>query len=617
MGEGWTQVRQRKAPANHRFGLEETSFFVSNIPTGATKDEFRKIFNSFGKLTDIYFGGRKGKNGKNFGFIRYSGVDDKRTLEAKLNGTVCRSNKLEINIAKHERTLPKTNNRKFQSSIPFKVNVGGGFVGNRSYAEVAGAGAEPEIPQNQSPVNPPIRLQVDDRMMRLTTGNCLIGEVKTLDHLGHLPALMSIYSDAGVKVKYAGGMKAIIAFDSATLATNFLKIEDNWKSIFNYLKAGVDVDYNFERVASIRIVGLPIRLWCEENFSAIVQKFGKIIIPFDHIEDRLDLSVVKVGILTCTKKKINEEIRVEAEGKIFDVGLVEYEDEPWFPFRFDNDEQSFEPETDYVTSEDELDDEVDDVSGDDEDGVSDTWMGDIEEGEIVGEEMIDGAGDGGCSDDHGAKKISPAQKSPTASESQQAHACSSDGEAETTHGKKKELSKVDDSKEARDGKNNEPGQVAGTPNGSHGPIMDHSLLGHHKPISFPSNLAQSGCFGPFPSKAITSLPGSQILQIQANEIGRSSKKRRRSRSKSPKFDLSGFPVHNLFNEGEEHTSVVGHHRSSREQSLSPKPPGSNNAPRTNEIEATAEVGAMIGFEIDATNKLLAEILGGNGEINVP
>lgn len=106
-------------------------------------------------------------------------------------------------------------------------------------------------------------------------------------------------------------------------------------------------------------------------------------------------------------------------------------------------------------------------------------------------------------------------------------------------------------------------------------------------------------------------------QIQENGIGRSAKKRRRSCSKSPTFEISGLPVHNLVNKGEEQTSVVGHQCFSKDQSLSPITPGSKNAPRITKIEATAEFGAMIGFEIDAATKLLAEILGGNGELHVP
>ncbi|CAH1420761.1 unnamed protein product [Lactuca virosa] len=266
-------------------------------------------------------------------------------------------------------------------------------------------------------------------MKRMFSGKILTREVKTLDHLGHLPALISIHSEVGAKVKYAGGMKAIIEFDSSTLAKNFLNNENNWRGIFNYLKYGEDDEYNFERVACIRIVGLPIRLWCEENFSAIVHKFGKIIVPFDHIEDRLDLSVVKVGILTGMKKKINEVIRIEAEGKIFDFGVVEYEDEPWFPFKFENEDQPYESESNYATSEVEPDDDAED-----EEGISNTWVDEVEDGEIVGGGRHDGADEDGGSGNHDAHETSPVQKSRSTLEPPQVHACSVNGEVEKTHG---------------------------------------------------------------------------------------------------------------------------------------------------------------------------------------
>ncbi|CAI9278586.1 unnamed protein product [Lactuca saligna] len=184
--------KAQKKPINHRNDSDITSYFISNIPTVITKEEFRRIFKSFGTLSDIYFGGRKRKHGKNCGFVRFEGVTDKMTLESKLN----------------------------------------------------------------------------------------------------------------------------------------------------------EIDYKFECVVSARIVGLPIKLWSESNFSAIVEKFGKIIILFDHIAERLDLSVVKIGILIEEKKKINEVIRVEVGAEIFDVGVVGYEDELWFPFKFEDGDQPYQSEPD-------------------------------------------------------------------------------------------------------------------------------------------------------------------------------------------------------------------------------------------------------------------------------
>lgn len=64
--------------------------------------------------------------------------------------------------------------------------------------------------------------------------------------------------------------------------------------------------------------------------------------PFDGIRDQVDFSCIKIGLLTSIKKKLNEEVQVIIDGKTVSVGVVEYEDEPWFSFKFDSDEQPFE-----------------------------------------------------------------------------------------------------------------------------------------------------------------------------------------------------------------------------------------------------------------------------------
>lgn len=129
---------RRHKPSEKR-GEQETSFFVSNIPDRPSKSEFRRIFMPFGRLSDIYSGGNKSKAGKKFGFIRFMGVKDVKALESKLNGTKCRMNMLDINVAKHEKKLP---NNLRQHTKPMGSNnwvAGNGFVDNCSYAQVTGS----------------------------------------------------------------------------------------------------------------------------------------------------------------------------------------------------------------------------------------------------------------------------------------------------------------------------------------------------------------------------------------------------------------------------------------------------------------------------------------------
>lgn len=45
-------------------------------------------------------------------------------------------------------------------------------------------------------------------------------------------------------------------------------------------------------------MGIPLHLWGESNFAKITKGYGTTIAPFDELPNRVDLSCVKIGILT-------------------------------------------------------------------------------------------------------------------------------------------------------------------------------------------------------------------------------------------------------------------------------------------------------------------------------
>lgn len=230
----------------------------------------------------------------------------------------------------------------------------------------------------------------------------------------------------------------------------------------------------------------------------------------------------------------------------------------------------------------------------------------------------DGAGGDAISVDHGTTRISTTQRSEFDSEYQQACTCPGTREVQSIHGEAVDLNaKAADSNETCDGIIDKSGRVMDTPTKILEPTLPHPLADPNKPISIPFNLAQSGCFRPFPSKAVTQPAFDTNLMTDENDLGRSSKKRRRSLGIIHKDEVSLFPVQNLLGDYEETLSEHAPHRTCSTHTTTTKPIGDNNAPRINEIEATVEVGAMIGFEIDVTNKLLGEILGEAGGTNVP
>ncbi|KAL4589625.1 hypothetical protein LXL04_002533 [Taraxacum kok-saghyz] len=363
MESEWRQVRgKRRQERKVTETSEETTYFVSNIPKEARKAEIINVFNKYGRATDVFMSNNMGKNGKYYVFVRFRDIQDTQELEKKLDGILFRGRKLEVNIAKHSRKpLPRPNIAFQYPKIPFKapihpphIGAGNGFRNQRTYAEATHNDTRKEttFPASHSappPPPPPISSQKPITLWReAETYNwlrktSLIGEASSLTHLGHLPKLLRTWNGARIEMAYLGGLRVLMEFGDSVAAREFKENKDRWMKYMTWVDDGEHVNIGSDRVAWIRIVGLPLNLWGQKNFAAITNGFGKTIAPFDEIQRRVDLSCAKIGILTERKSRINDEVYVEVEGRLTKIGIIEF-DEEWFPFKFDPTENNFEDE---------------------------------------------------------------------------------------------------------------------------------------------------------------------------------------------------------------------------------------------------------------------------------
>ncbi|CAH1442453.1 unnamed protein product [Lactuca virosa] len=178
------------------------------------------------------------------------------------------------------------------------------------------------------PPSPPITLNSRTCMKTWLSKSTLIGEAHSLDHIGSLPATILISDNT----KYLGGLNIAIHFGSSVEAKDFLEDENRWRDWFRWMVKSDQQELRYERIAWLKIIGLPLKLWDEENFNLIASRFGRVINPFDGIGNRRDYSMGKVGVLTSEKKWINEEITITADDVKHQIGVVEYTDD-WSPFK--------------------------------------------------------------------------------------------------------------------------------------------------------------------------------------------------------------------------------------------------------------------------------------------
>ncbi|KAI3523154.1 hypothetical protein L1887_01211 [Cichorium endivia] len=260
---------------------------------------------------------------------------------------------LEVKLARYAREMSLEKDRSaWVNSHPPKrtTDVDGFRQGESDRQEGRSRQGVPYVPthgdrrsytQVVSDNNKSSRFNPSNLLIQMLTNTCMkswinefviIGEAHSLDHIGTFHS----YLKGDTKTKYLGGLFLALEFSCTVDAKNFLSNYSHCSDAFNWVKLG-EYDLQFERVAWLKIIGLPIPLWDEENFSKIVSSFGRVINPFDDIKHRSDPFMGKAIIITTRRRWINEEVQVSAHGKTFSVGVVEYTDDrsPFVPCLFD------------------------------------------------------------------------------------------------------------------------------------------------------------------------------------------------------------------------------------------------------------------------------------------
>ncbi|CAI9276947.1 unnamed protein product [Lactuca saligna] len=183
----WKEVRRRRT--TEKLGSEITTFFITNVPKEAIK---REIYDAFIQLD----------------------VKNVKHMENRLDGTMVRGTRLEVNLALHKRKeLPSmaTNIKsnpigRHNGSLTNKQSthaVWGRSKDHRTFAEVLGKKMHTDTaPPSPPPIALHIALSRDTQNWLWKTS--LIGEAMSLDHLEHIPKLLSFRNDILMEIKEDG-----------------------------------------------------------------------------------------------------------------------------------------------------------------------------------------------------------------------------------------------------------------------------------------------------------------------------------------------------------------------------------------------------------------------------
>ncbi|KAF5754380.1 putative RNA recognition motif domain, nucleotide-binding alpha-beta plait domain superfamily [Helianthus annuus] len=301
-----------------------TKLFVSNLPEGCTPWELRKCLEGFGEISGTYVAKKRDKEGSRFGFVSFREVADRKELVKNISGVRMGENKLKVNIARFAvensglSDLPEDKRRNSRAAgqpiggRPFQLRD------VRSYRDVVG---------NSSGVGGPLRGH-DARPLRDEREP--IKYVVVPDRLGAFKSMFGV-SLVGRTVD----LETLVDFDrllsiAKPLLRTFLESKVVWGPWFSKLDPWNGQSLPFERVAWLRLIGIPLHLFEPEVMVQVGELFGKVLHAPKMVEEDLDLSVCSVAVLVGNVGRINDVVSLRWNKKNYRI-WVEEESEVWVP----------------------------------------------------------------------------------------------------------------------------------------------------------------------------------------------------------------------------------------------------------------------------------------------
>ncbi|KAJ0793235.1 hypothetical protein HanOQP8_Chr01g0027351 [Helianthus annuus] len=170
-------------------------------------------------------------------------------------------------------------------------------------------------------------------------GMALVGRTVDIETLVDFDKLLRIAKRSVANLQYLGGLSLLISFHDAESAKQFMEAKEVWGPWFSKLGYWSGQSLPLERVAWLKLCGIPLHLLDVDVLGLVGESFGKILHIPKLSEVDLDLSIVRVGVLVGSSGRIKEGVSLKWKDRAFRI-WVEEDSDVWVPDCLDRDDES-------------------------------------------------------------------------------------------------------------------------------------------------------------------------------------------------------------------------------------------------------------------------------------
>ncbi|MED6128967.1 hypothetical protein PIB30_103208 [Stylosanthes scabra] len=283
------------------------SIFVDKLPMSVSKRDLYKAFGKYGFISDIFISRKARQRIEGpFAFIRYAAYGGAVKAVGMMNNTYWGNDKLIVTMSKSNREVKG----KPLAPIPKQKIV-------QRWVEIKKK--QTELVQRKV-----IEAKWDDeqkqRLQRSLLGVC----VKRIELRKVMEFLLEEWKGPGeIEVRDVGSYRCLITFSSTEIRDAAME-NQLLQFVFDEVRSHWNIFWSLSRRVWIEVTGMPVGLWCTENFDRIAKLWGKVIRYDDRTEEAKSFSTARILIDSFQWEMIHEWINVKIDDQLFEVHMKEF-----------------------------------------------------------------------------------------------------------------------------------------------------------------------------------------------------------------------------------------------------------------------------------------------------
>jgi hypothetical protein len=320
--------RRQKNPIPVEIQRRITKIFVSNLPEGCSGADLASHIRLHGQIYDIYIARKRDKGGNRFGFISMLDVKDRDDLLKNLRGIRMGDYKLWFNIARFVLEDGEINTAIPMQ--PMKNKTDPNMVDRETSAPTFGPSVTGAWSFKERLVGKSINIDSNINAFSSLHGRAVVSKMVDVMALKKIYVFLNEICPGYGNVQYLGGLDLLISFDEMEAAQKFRSMAESMKESFSTVRPWEGQSLGFERLAWLKVQGLPLHLISNEVINAVGGMFGKVVHKASKEESDPDLSFEYVGVLVGDGKRISDEVTLNWRNRKFRIWVAE-EAGDWIP----------------------------------------------------------------------------------------------------------------------------------------------------------------------------------------------------------------------------------------------------------------------------------------------